>query len=115
MGLWPPTMHFNIPRYVLCVPSIVNPNGPQDILVMDEDRIILFDVEGNIQNELVDSQIRKFRGLSYVSIQNKINLVTTEKTRHAVKLVFLHLGQSINDVIIFLALFGPFLALFGPF
>ena len=22
MGLWPPTMHFNIPRYVLCVPSI---------------------------------------------------------------------------------------------
>lgn len=99
MGLWPPTMHFNIPRYVLCVPSIENPDGPQDILVMDEDRIILFDVEGNIQNELVDSQIRKFRGLSYVKIQNKINLVTTEKTRHAVKLVFLHLENLNNGVL----------------
>ena len=66
---------------------------------MDEDRIILFDVDGNIQNELVDSQIRKFRGLSYVSIQNKINLVTTEKTRHAVKLVFLHLENLNNGVL----------------
>ena len=82
---------------------------------MDEDRIILFDVDGNIQNELVDSQIRKFRGLSYISIQNKINLVTTEKTRHAVKLVFLHLGPFINDVIIFLALFGPFWPFLAPF
>ena len=60
---------------------------------------VMNSLQGNIQNELVDSQIRKFRGLSYVSIQNKINLVTTEKTRHAVKLVFLHLGPSINDVI----------------
>ena len=66
---------------------------------MDEDRIILFDVDGNIQNELVDSQIRKFRGLSYVKIQNKINLVTTEKTRHAVKLVFLHLENLNNGVL----------------
>ena len=66
---------------------------------MDEDRIILFDEGGNIQNELVDSQIRKFRGLSYVKIQNKINLVTTEKTRHAVKLVFLHLENLNNGVL----------------
>ena len=77
-----------------------DPNGYQDVLVMDEDRIILFDSEGNIKDELMDSQIRKFRGLSHVTLEDgKINLVTTEKTRHALKIVFIDMENLCNGVI----------------
>ena len=77
-----------------------DPNGYQDVLVMDEDRIILFDSEGNIKDELMDSQIRKFRGLSHVTLEDgKINLVTTEKTRHALKIVFIDLENLCNGVV----------------
>jgi len=90
---------FNVPRYVLCVPSSpqiipgLDPNQYQDILVMDEDHIKLLDASGNIKNELFDSQIRKFRGLTYANLDGKNTIITTEKTRHAIKLVFIQLDN----------------------
>jgi hypothetical protein len=95
----------NVPRYVLCVPSTpqiitgMDPNQYQDILVMDEDRIKLLDVRGNIKDELIDSQIKKFRGLTYVKLDGKITIITTEKSRHAIKLVFIHLENLTNGVL----------------
>ena len=56
---------------------------------MDEDKVVLYDYNGNLKNELVESQIRKFRGLSYLNVQGMKSLVTTEKTRHAIKLVLI--------------------------
>ena len=59
----------------------LDPNQYQDILVMDEDHIKLLDASGNIKNELFDSQIRKFRGLTYANLDGKNTIITTEKTR----------------------------------
>ena len=77
-----------------------NPNGYQDVLVMDEDRIIRFDYHGNINDELIDNQIHRFRGLSHVTLEDgKITLVTTEKTRHALRLVFIDIDNLCNGVL----------------
>jgi len=95
---------FNVPRYVLCVPSFpqivpgVDPNQFQDVLVMAEDRIQLLDARGNVKDELYDTQISKFRGLTYVNLDEKLTIITTEKSRHAVKLVFIHLENLSNGV-----------------
>ena len=68
-----------------CFLQGVDPNQYQDILVMDQDRIKLFDIHGNVKDELIDNQITKFRGLTCVNLDGKMTIITTEKSRQGVQ------------------------------
>jgi hypothetical protein len=99
LGVWPPGMRFNAPRYVMTIPHMLGvklTKHGMDVIVLDSAGMHFFKSNGNKKMTLFENEANKYRGLAY-HLESQL-VITSEKTMDGVYLRFLDIKSSKNEI-----------------